>query len=174
MNVAPRRLASLVLGIAFATIASSRAPAQGYPGGRGMGRHGGEGSGERRQSEDPSAEISKRFEDMAATKLVLKDVKLDHSQKDSIGRIEKTYQNRFLSYSIAARHMFEDAKARDTTPDFAQLQQLREDALKLQDQEYAELRSVIAADQQATFDANVQRQRADEEKRQGSRGRGPS
>jgi hypothetical protein len=158
---------SAALAISFVVCSTPQAAGQGYPGGR--GRHREEQSDERRQSEDPSAAISKRFEDMASTKAVLNDVKLDRAQKDSIGRIEKTYQNRFLSYSIAARHLFEDAKAQGTTPDFKQLQDLRDDARKLQDREYAEIRAEIAPNQQATFDANVQRRRADEDKEAGNR-----
>jgi len=155
---------AVLLAISMTSLLASRAQAQGGYG-RGMGRHGGDDrSQERRPSEDPGADIGKRFQDMAATKPVLKDVKLDHAQKDSIGRIEKTYQNRFLSYSIAARHMFEDAKAQGTAPDPQQLEQLEQDARTLQDQEYAELRAVIGQDQRATFDANVRRERGEEQK----------
>jgi hypothetical protein len=117
--------------------------------------------------------MEKHFQDMAATKPLLKDVKLDHAQKDSIGRIEKTYQNRFLSYSIAAKHLFEDAKVQGTAPDFQQLQQLREDARKLQDQEYGDLRAVIADDQRGKFDANVKELREREEKDEPGRPRQP-
>jgi hypothetical protein len=166
-------VSSVLLGFLLVCSVWSRgAQAQGY--GRGMGRHAGEGSAQRRQSDDPSAEISKRFEEMAEAKPVLKDVKLDHAQKDSVGRIEKTYQNRFLSYTIAAKHMFEDAKAQGTTPDLDQLQKLQEDARTLQDQEYAELRAVIAEDQRTKFDANVQRHREEDEKNERGGRRAPS
>jgi hypothetical protein len=161
------------LGLVLVAAATSAAAAQGY--GRGMGRRGGgEQSEERHQSDDPAADLEKRFQDMAATKPVLKDVKLDHAEKDSIGRIEKTYQNRFLSYSIAAKHLFEDAKAQGAAPDFQQLQQLREDARKLQDQEYGELRAVIAEDQRGKFDANIKEQREREDKNAPARPRQPA
>lgn len=157
-------ICAVLFAISMTSLLVGRAEAQGGYG-RGMGRHGGEDrSQERRPSEDPGADIAKRFQDMAATKADLKDVKLDHAQKDSIGRIEKTYQNRFLSYSIAARHLFEDAKAQGTAPDPQQLEQLGQDARKLQDQEYGELRAVISDDQRATFDANVRRERGEEQK----------
>jgi hypothetical protein len=152
-----------VLALTFILLGAASARAQGYPGG-GMGRRGEGRSQEHHEAEDPSAAIGKRFEEMAATKPVLKDVKLDRAQKDSIGRIEKTYQNRFLSYSIAVRHLFEEAKAQGSSPDADQLQQLHEDARKLQDQEYGELRAVIAEDQRARFDANVQQSRSDDDR----------
>jgi hypothetical protein len=156
-----------VLCVVCVVCAAGSAAAQGFPGG-GRGRHREEQNDERHQSDDPSAAIGKRFEDMASAKPVLKDVKLDRAQKDSIARIEKLYQNRFLSYSIAVRHMFEEAKAEGTAPDVKQLEELRADARKLQDQEYAELRAEIAPDEQRTFDANVQRIRADEDREDGS------
>jgi hypothetical protein len=55
-----------------------------------------------------------------------------------------------------------------------QLQQLREDARKLQDQEYGELRAVIAQDQRGKFDANIKEQREREDKNAPARPRQPA
>ena len=43
------------------------------------------------------------------------------------------------------------------------------DARKLQDQEYSDLRQLLADDQRATFDANVLRRRADDDKEAAAR-----
>lgn len=149
-----------LLGISVAT----RAEAQGGYGGG--GRHRGE-RGEQagqEQKDNPGEAMAKRFEDMAATKPVMKDLKLSDSAKDSINRIEKTYKERFRTYSVATRRQFEDAKAQGSPPDMGAIQKLHDDARTLQDQEYSEIRSLVPADQQARFDANVKQYHEDEDK----------
>jgi molybdenum-dependent DNA-binding transcriptional regulator ModE len=131
--------------------------------GRGMGRHRGErsDSAHTQSKEDPTEEMAKRFEDMAATKPVLKDVKVEKSVKDSIQRIETSYRYAFRSYGRAMQKLIDDAAAQGGAPDGTAVTQLRDDARKLQDREYAELRDLIAADQRAKFDENVAKSRAD-------------
>ena len=138
--------------------------------GRGGGRHrGGDDSQPNRQGDDQAKEWSDRFEEMASTKPVLKDVKVEKSAKDSIGRIEQTYKNRFHTYANAAKRTFDDAHAQSEPPNFGQLDTLFGDARKLQDQEYSDLRQLLADDQRATFDANVVRRRADDDKEAAAR-----
>ena len=61
---------AVLFAISVTSLLAGRVQAQGGYG-RGMGRHGGEDrSQERRASENPGADIAKRFQDMAATKAV--------------------------------------------------------------------------------------------------------
>src|SRR5437763_13872520 len=105
-----------------------------------------------------------RYEDMAATKPVLKDVKVEKSVKDSIQRIEKSYRYAFRSYGRAMQKLLDDARSSSGTPDANAITQLRDDARKLQDREYAELRELIAADQRAKFDENIAKSRAENDR----------
>lgn len=156
-------------GMAVAIVATlavlgsgSRADAQG----RGMGRHRGEGSdsSHTQKADDPAEEMAKRYEDMAATKPVLKDVKVEKSAKDSIQRIETSYRYNFRSYGRAMQKLLDDARSQSGTPDASAITQLRDDARRLQDREYAELRELIAADQRARFDENVTKLRAESDR----------
>lgn len=148
-----------VVMVAVAT-ATGTAQAQG----RGMGRHRGEeGNQQSHKSDDLADQWSGRFADMATTKPVLKDVKVEKSAKDSIGRIEKTYKERFRTYVNAAKRTFDEAKAQSAPPNFAQLDTLMQEARQLQDQEFGEVRALLAADQRATFDANIVRLRSEED-----------
>ena len=145
---------------------AARAEAQGG-GGFGGGRHRGGDRGEQagqEQKDNAAEEMAKRFEDMSAAKPVMKDLKLTDAAKDSIGRIEKTYKERFRTYAVATRRQFEDAKAQGSAPDMDAIQKLHDDARTLQDQEYSEIRALVPADQQTKFDANVKQHHEDEER----------
>src|SRR6185312_15447741 len=95
-----RRMTLLTLASAAAAalaLGPGAAAAQGYPGGGmggmgGMGRRGfgGNRGGQRHQmSED---DTQKRFEDMAALKPALKDIKLENAQKDTLDKLEKAFR----------------------------------------------------------------------------------
>ena len=153
----------LSMGLLLAVGLATRIQAQ--RGGGYGGRHrSGSGSEEPRQRDDPADELSKRFEDMATTKPVVKDLKLSDPAKDSIDRIEKTYKNRFRTYVVAVKRQFEEAKGQGSAPDLEVMQKLQSDARTLQDQEYSEIRALVPADQQAKFDANVKQHREDDDK----------
>jgi hypothetical protein len=134
--------------------------------GRGMGRHRGQGSDSlpAHVKEDPAEQLAKQFEDMAATKQVLKDVKVEKAARDSLQRIETSYRYAFRSYGRAMQKLLDDAKSQSGAPDAAAITQLRDDARTLQDREYAELRALIADDQRAKFDQNVAKLRAEADK----------
>ena len=149
-----------LLGAAVATGAQAQG---GYGGGRHRGDRGGEQAGQE-QKDNAGEDMAKRFEDMGATKPVMKDLKLSDAAKDSINRIEKTYKDRFRTYAVATRRQFEDAKAQGSVPDVDAMKRLQDDARTLQDQEYAEIRALVPADQQTKFDANVKQRHEDEDK----------
>lgn len=141
--------------------------AQGYPGGGGgmggmgggMGRRGmggGRGGGRHQMSED---DMQKRFEDMAALKPALKDIKLQDSQKDTLDKIEKAYRPQLGDYGRAVYALVQNG----TDPDSAK--SLRTSARQLRDQEFTEARSLLTTDQQPKFDDNVAKIHADEAKR---------
>lgn len=109
-------------------------------------------------------EMAKRYEDMAATKPVLKDVKVEKSARDSIQRIETSYRYAFRSYGRAMQKLLDDARSQSGTPDANAITQLRDDARKLQEREYGELRDLIAPDQRARFDENVTKLRAESDR----------
>lgn len=149
-----------LLGVAVATGAKAQG---GYGGGRHRGDRGGEQAGQT-QKDNAGEDMAKRFEDMASTKPVVKDLKLGDAAKDSINRIEKTYKDRFRTYAVATRRQFEDAKAQGSVPDADAMQKLHDDARTLQDQEYGEIRALVPAEQQAKFDVNVKQHHEDEDK----------
>ena len=154
----------VAVGVLLIAIASAAANAQGRGmGGGGRRGRGGEGDQAARHEDDASKPWTQRFEDMASMKEVLKDVKVENAAKDSIKRIEKTYKDNFRGYANAAKHVFDDAHSQNQPPNFAQLDTLIQYGHDLQDREYAEVRQLLAADQRATFDANVARRRAEEE-----------
>jgi hypothetical protein len=164
MRVTRGTLTRAAIAIVLVAATSAVAAAQGRGGGGRGGRRGGESGQAPHQSDDQSGEWSGRFEDMASTKPVLKDVRVEKTAKDSINRIEKTYKDRFRTYANAAKRAFDDAHAKEQLPSVGQLDTLMQDARKLQDQEYAELRQLLAEDQRARFDANVVQRRADDDK----------
>ncbi|HKW09228.1 MAG TPA: hypothetical protein VJO33_02550 [Gemmatimonadaceae bacterium] len=151
------------LGIVLIATASLGAEAQGRGGGVGRRSRGGEGDHAARHEDDAAKPWTERFEDMASTKEVLKDVKVDKAANDSISRIEKTYKDHFHSYANAAKRVFDDAQAQSQPPKYAQLDTLVQYGHDLQDREYAEIRQLLAPDQRATFDANITRRRTEEE-----------
>jgi hypothetical protein len=160
-----KRSTTVIASIGIVLIAATSGVAEAQGRGGGMGRHrGGDDSQPAHQAEDQGGEWSSRFEDMASTKRVLEDVKVEKSAKDSINRIEKTYKDRFHTYGNAAKRTFEEAKGQSQPPNFAQLDTLVQYARTLQDQEYAEVRPLLAADQRPTFDANIAQRRADDDK----------
>lgn len=114
--------------------------------------------------EDPAEQLAKQFEDMAATKGVLRDVRVEKAARDSVQRIETSYRYAFRSYGRAMQKLLDDAKSQSEAPDAAAMTQLRDDARKLQDREYAALRELIAADQRPKFDENVAKLRAEADK----------
>jgi hypothetical protein len=153
----------VALGIVLIATTSVGAEAQGRGGGGGRRSRGGEGDQTARHEDDASKPWTERFEDMASTKEVLKDVKVGRPAKDSIDRIEKTFKDHFHSYANAAKRVFDDAHSQSQPPNFAQLDTLVQYAHDLQDREYADVRQLLASDQRATFDANIARRRAEEE-----------
>ena len=161
-----RSLVVLSLAAALATAAlTTRAEAQrGSGGGFGGGRGALQGP---RPGNDMGRQIEKRFEDMGELKPVLKDVSVDKPAKDSIGRIEKTYKERLHDYGKSARKMMETAREnRGSAPDMTAFRRLRVDAQGVQDEEYAEVRKLLAEDQRAAFDRNIADHRAAEAKRE--------
>ena len=163
MRLKNSTLFRVALGIVLIATASLGAEAQGRGGGGGRRSRGGEGDQAARHEDDVSKPWTERFEDMASTKEVLKDVKVDKTAKDSISRIERTYKDHFHSYANAAKRVFDDAQAQSQPPNLAQLDTLVQYGHDLQDREYAEMRQLLAPDQRATFDVNIARRRAEEE-----------
>lgn len=168
-----RSLVVLSFAAALATAAlTTRAEAQ-RGGGGGSGGFGGGGFGGRRgaaegqrSGDDMGRRIEKRYEEMGELKPVLKNVSVEKSAKDSIGHIEKTYKERLHDYGKSARKMMEAARENGGgAPDMTAFRRLRVDAQGLQDEEYAEVRKLLAEDQRAAFDRNVADHRAAEEKR---------
>ena len=153
----------VALGIVLIAATSVAAEAQSRGGGGGRRGRGGEGDQAARHEDDASKPWTERFDDMASTKEVLKDVKVEKAAKDSIKRIERTYKDHFHSYANAAKRVFDDAHAQSQAPNFAQLDTLVQYGHDLQDREYAEVRQLLAPDQRATFDANIARRRTEEE-----------
>jgi hypothetical protein len=156
----------VAVGILLIALTSVAAEAQGRGGGMGGGgRRGRAGDGDQaaRREDDASKPWMQRFEDMASTKEVLKDVKVENAAKDSIKRIEKTYKDNFHGYANAAKRVFDDAHGQSQPPNVAQLDTLVQYAHDLQDREYAEVRQLLAADQRVTFEANIARRRSEEE-----------
>ncbi len=145
-----RRLAALAV---LATL-SGATPAMAQ--GRGLGRHRGQSGDSMRAQpkEDPAEALAKQFEEMAATKPVLEGVRIEKSARDSVAHIETSYRYAFRSYGRAMQKLLDGA------PDATAISQLRDDASKLQDREYATLRDLIATDQRARFDQNVAAMRA--------------
>jgi hypothetical protein len=131
-----------------------------------MGRHHGQSSDSThaQAKEDPAEALAKQFEDMAATKPVLKDVRVEKSARDSVAHIETSYRYAFRSYGRAMQKLLDDARAENEAPDATAITQLRDDARKLQDREYAALRDLISIDQRAKFDQNIATARADADK----------
>ncbi len=161
------RLAALTC-VAIAALALSGAtPAAAQ--GRGMGRHHGQtnDSMHAQAKEDPADALAKQFEEMASTKPVLKDVRVEKSAKDSVAHIETSYRYALRSYGRAMQKLLDDARAQNEAPDATAITQLRDDARKVQDREYAALRDLIAADQRAKFDQNVATVRAEADKAAG-------
>jgi len=156
-----RRVALACAGIAaLATLSSATSVAAQ---GRGMGHHRGQSSDSMhaQAKEDPAEAMAKQFEDMAATKPVLKDVRVEKGARDSVAHIETSYRYAFRSYGRAMQKVLDDARAQNEAPDATAIAQLRDDARKLQDREYAALRDLVAADQRAKFDQNVATVRAE-------------
>ncbi|HEY2378131.1 MAG TPA: hypothetical protein VGH98_19300 [Gemmatimonadaceae bacterium] len=161
-----RNVIRLGAGILLIAVTSVAAEAQGRGGGMGGGgRHGRGENGDQaaRHEDDASKRWTQRFEDMASTKEVLKDVRVEKAANDSIKRIEKTYKENFRGYVNAAKQVFDDAHAQSEPPNLARLDTLVQYGHDLQDREYGEVRQLLAADQRATFDANVARRRSGEE-----------
>jgi hypothetical protein len=170
-----RSLVVLSFAAAVATAApATRAEAQ-RGGGGGSGGFGGGGFRGRRgapegqrSGDDMGRRIEKRYEDMADLKPVLKNVSVAKSTKDSIGHIEKTYKERLHDYGKRARKMMEAAREDRGSADMSAFRRLRVDAQGVQDEEYAEVRKLLAEDQRAAFDRNIADHRAAEEKRVGA------
>jgi len=164
MKISRAAVTTMAIVATLATLgAATRADAQG----RGMGRrrgNEGDSSSHAQKPDDPAEEMANRYEDMAATKPVLKDVKVEKSVRDSIQRIERSYRYAFRSYGRAMQKLLDDARSGTGTPDASAITQLRDDAHKLQDREYAELRELIAADQRGRFDDNIAKLRAETER----------
>lgn len=157
-----KRSAGLGVGLAILLVALVSMPAAAQGRG-GMGRRGGrDGDQPSQREDDRGKDWSNLFEDMASTKPVMKDVKIDRSAKDSIDRIEKTYKENFRGYANAAKRVFDDAKGRTEPPSAGQLDTLVQYAHDLQDREYAEIRQLLPEDQRGRFDANIAKRRADE------------
>lgn len=165
-----RRMTLLTLAsVAAATLALGPGvvAAQGYPGGGGgmggmgggMGRRGMGGAregGRRQLSED---DMQRRFENMAALKPALKDIKLQDTQKDTLDKIEKAYRPQLGDYGRALYTLMQNG----ADPDSAKA--LRTGARQLRDQELTEARGLLTTDQQPKFDDNVAKIHADEAKR---------
>jgi molybdenum-dependent DNA-binding transcriptional regulator ModE len=162
MKISRAVMAMAIIAMLATLGVATRADAQG----RGMGRRrGGESdSSSHAKAEDAAEDMANRYEDMAATKPVLKDVKVEKSVKDSVQRIEKSYRYAFRSYGRAMQKLIDDARTGSGTPDGSAITQLRDDARKLQDREYAELRELIAPDQRPKFDENIVKLRAESDR----------
>ena len=137
--------------------------------GRGMGHHRGQSSDSMhaQAKEDPAEALAKQFEEMAATKPLLKDLRVEKGIRDSVAHIETSYRYAFRSYGRAMQKLLDDARTQNEAPDATAITQLRDDARKLQDREYGALRDLIAPDQRAKFDQNVAAVRAAADKAAG-------
>ncbi|HSC30431.1 MAG TPA: hypothetical protein VLD17_01810 [Gemmatimonadaceae bacterium] len=164
-----RRMTLLTLASAAAAalaLGPGAAAAQGYPGGGGMGGMGGMGrrgfGGNRRGQRHQMSEddTQKRFEDMAALKAALKDIKLQNAQKDTLDKLEKAFRPQLGDYGRALWTLMQDGSA---DPDSAK--SLRTGARQLRDQELGDARALLTPDQQPKFDANVQKIHDEDEKR---------
>lgn len=156
-------LAGAIAAFGAAVPAAAQFPGGGrYPGGMGgmggMGHRMG-GMGNRRFS--PS-DVEQRFKDMGSLKPVLKNIKLQDAQKDSLKRIEKGYAPQFEDYGKRAADLFQQGG----TPDRDALDSLRTQAGAVRDQEFSDARAVLTSDQQPTFDDNVSALKANEEERE--------
>ena len=149
----------------------SRAAAQRGGGGAGGDAGFGGGRGAQRaprpeaSPEDMARRFERQFEEMASLKPVLKDVKLEKPAKDSIGHIEKTYKEHLRDYGKSVGKLLETARASGAPPEPGAMRRLRADAVGLQDAEFAEVRTLLADDQRATFDKNIVDMRAEESKK---------
>jgi hypothetical protein len=146
----------------------SRADAQrgGGGGGGGRGGRGGDGGGRPSAPQDRSRQFEKTFEEMASLKPVLKDVSVQKAAHDSVKRIEKTYKGRLRDYGKAAGKLADASREAGGRPDMNAFRRLRTDAQGLQDEEYGDVRKLLAEDQRTTFDKNVAERRAADEKRE--------
>jgi hypothetical protein len=163
-----RRMTLLTLAsVAAAALAFGPgvAAAQGYPGGGGMGgmggmgrrgMGGGRGGGRRQMSED---DLQRRFEDMAALKPALKNIKLQDAQKDTLAKLEKAYRPQLGDYGRALYTLMQNGADADSATS------LRNGARQLRDQEFTEARGLLTSDQQPAFDDNVAKIHADDAKR---------
>lgn len=168
-----RRMTLLTLvsaAVAALSFGPAAVQAQGYPGGGGgMGGMGGMGGrrggmgGNRGGMRRPISQddLEKRYENMASLKPVLKHIKLDDTEKDTLDKVEKAYRPQLGDYGRAAYNLFQDGGR----PDADSLAAIRSGARKLRDQEFDEARALLTADQQKTFDENVTKVHDDEAKR---------
>ena len=122
---------------------------------RGMG---GSRGGERHKM--PEGDMENRFENMAALKPALKDLRLDNTQKDTLNKLEKAYRPQLGDYG---RAMWTLMQSDGADPD--SVKALRNGARTLRDQELTEARGLLTANQQPKFDDNVAKIHSDEEKR---------
>ena len=138
------------------------AAAQGGMGG-GMGR--GEGMGGQGMGGGPRGDgaeaIVNRFEQMGELKPVLAKLDLSRPQKDSLRKIEDSYQRSLRGYARAARDFLSrGAQGLDSIP------RLMRDAGQLRDEEWTAVRSFLPETMHAQLAENIARLKDDERARQ--------
>ncbi|MCU0647447.1 MAG: hypothetical protein MUF00_05600 [Gemmatimonadaceae bacterium] len=136
----------------------------GMGGGRGgMGGRGGPPMGGRM-----GESMTKQFREMARLKPLLKGIALTDVQKDSLKAIEEAYTPKLEDYGKAMEKLLEGAGP-GSPPDMEQLRELRTDALRVQEEEFALARAVVDVAQQPKFDENLTKYCEEEDKRQRAR-----
>ncbi len=150
--------AALILGVS-GVAGVVAAQGQGGPG-RGLGRPGGYGMRHR-------GEFGGRL---------TKDLNLTNAQKAQVKAIHETYKSQFESMRTQFKSQTDNARALrqkgDTAGARAAMQNIRQRMLTVRQQEQAEIRNVLTADQRAKFDAaQAQRKRWMEKRGEGRRGK---
>lgn len=116
---------------------------------------------EREEREDRADRDDRGDHSMRAPRALMRGVKLTEAQKSQIRAIHQKYQDQFKSIRDANKPAMDEARAArqrgDTAAARAAVQKRREQLEALHQQELNEVRGVLTADQQKTFDANVQR-----------------
>jgi len=106
-------------------------------------------------------------EAMGPGRSALRGVKPTDAQKAQIKAIHEKYQSQFKSFRESMKPAMDEAKAARQRGDtagvraaFAKTASTRQQAQALRAQETAEIRAILTADQQKTFDANVAKMKA--------------
>ena len=167
------KIRSTILALALVAAAGSVAQAQNAPTDRARV--------ERSQRSDSAKKQMRGARQMRGTRpqginVALRGIQLTDAQRTQVSAIQKKYQDQFKAMRDSAKpapHIARDAKQnRDTAAAraaFSRMQARRARVEQLQAQQRNEIRAVLTAEQQNTFDQNVTEMQARGERR-GRRG----